>query len=92
KSLSELEAIQQAQMARVLTEAYLQGGLLALVARAFCAALAVRWPPFLPGKSHSPERPERYPARTRLAVAFRGTSRYLPPLPRRTPRGRNAPG
>jgi hypothetical protein len=31
KSLSELEAIQQAQMARVLTEAYLHGGLLALV-------------------------------------------------------------
>lgn len=31
KTLSELEAIQQAQMARVLTEAYLQGGLLSMV-------------------------------------------------------------
>ncbi|MHB8984451.1 MAG: DUF1670 domain-containing protein, partial [Eubacteriales bacterium] len=31
KTLGELEAIQQAQMARVLTEAYLQGGLLSMV-------------------------------------------------------------
>jgi hypothetical protein len=31
KTLSELDAVQQTQMARVLTEAYLQGGLLSLV-------------------------------------------------------------